>query len=315
MTGDWDHQPVLLEEVIEVLAVRPDGWYVDATFGRGGHTQGILGRLGPAGRILALDRDPEAIDAGCRRFATDPRVAVKKGRFSMLREHLDASGWLTGADGILLDLGVSSPQIDDPVRGFSFQQDGPLDMRMSPDEGDTAADWLAGAAESEIEAVLRDLGEERFARRIARGLVAARSGGRIERTSQLVAVIQRCVPRHDPHKHPATRTFQALRLVVNQELDELRRALPQCVAALKPAGRLAVISFHSLEDRIVKQFIRSQEGRAPAVSRYAPPLLEAMTPQRTLRGLGRSLTASPEEQARNPRARSARLRAAERVAA
>ncbi|HET9122945.1 MAG TPA: 16S rRNA (cytosine(1402)-N(4))-methyltransferase RsmH [Acidiferrobacteraceae bacterium] len=314
MTGTGEHQPVLLEEVMEVLAIHPDGWYVDATFGRGGHTAALLSRLGPNGRVLAIDRDPEAIDAGRRRFAADPRVAIRKGRFSMLRQHLEAGGWLREIDGILLDLGVSSPQVDDPVRGFSFQQDGPLDMRMSPDQGATAADWLAAASETEIEAALRDLGEERFARRIARNIVVARHTCRIERTSQLVALVERSIPRRDPHKHPATRTFQALRLVVNDELAELRQALPQCVAALKPGGRLAVITFHSLEDRIVKQFIRAAEGHRPGVSRYAPPLPDAPTPP-TLRAVGRSVTPSPAEQARNPRARSARLRAAEKVAA
>ncbi|MFN6961089.1 MAG: 16S rRNA (cytosine(1402)-N(4))-methyltransferase RsmH, partial [Rhodocyclaceae bacterium] len=240
------HSPVLLAEVLAALAIRPDGTYLDATFGRGGHSRAILALLGPEGRLIALDRDPQAIAAG--RQITDPRFTVHHAAFSRLGEVLDALGVML-VDGVLLDLGVSSPQLDDPARGMSFRFDAPLDMRMDTTQGETAADFLARADQSEIEEVIREYGEERFAHALAKALVAARSRERISSTGQLAALVAQVVRTREPNQHPATRTFQALRIHVNRELEELSLALPQALGRLKPGGRLAVISFHSLEDR------------------------------------------------------------------
>ncbi len=312
MAGDkrssGEHAPVLLDAVLEALAIRADGHYVDATYGRGGHAAAILGRLGKDGTLLAIDRDPEAVAAGQARLAGDSRARVVHGRFSQLAE-------LAGgrpADGILFDLGVSSPQLDDARRGFSFLRDGPLDMRMDPGHGEPASAFVARASERELATVIGRLGEERHARRVARAIVAARAEAPVTTTGELAAIVARAVPGREPGKHPATRTFQALRIHVNGELAEVERALPQAVALLAPGGRLAVISFHSLEDRLVKRFLRaaSRGDEAWAGLPDVPP--EARP---TLKLVGRAVFPEDAEVARNPRARSAVLRAAERLAA
>jgi 16S rRNA (cytosine1402-N4)-methyltransferase len=303
------HVPVLLEEAVSALAVRSDGRYVDATFGRGGHSRALLARLGPEGRLLALDRDPVAIAAAGE--ITDPRLKVVHAPFSALSTVLDAQG-LTQVDGVLMDIGVSSPQLDTPERGMSFRFDAPLDMRMDTTQGETAADFLARAEQREIERVVRDYGEERFAHAIAKALVAARGEQRIESTGQLATLVAAVVRTREPGQHPATRTFQALRIHVNRELDELALTLPQAVARLAPGGRLAVISFHSLEDRIVKRFMK--EMATPAQPPKGVPIRAADLPAPTLRLVGKAQFASDAELAANPRARSAVLRVAERVA-
>jgi len=307
-----EHTPVLLDEVLAGLAVRPGGRYCDATFGRGGHTAAILGALGPAGRVVAIDRDPQAIAAGRRRFEGDPRLTLVRGSFGELEQRVRAAGLDGELDGVLLDLGVSSPQFDEARRGFSFMQDGPLDMRMDNEAGQSAAQWLARAAEREIADVLRTLGEERFARRIARAVVAARAQAPITRTGQLAEVVAAAVPTREPGKHPATRTFQAIRIHVNGELEQLESALPQAARLLTPGGRLCVISFHSLEDRIVKRFIRREEQGDPVYAGL--PQVPAHARPR-LRRVGSAIRAGDAEVRSNPRARSAVLRVAERLAA
>ncbi len=297
------HQPVLAQEAIDALALRPDGIYVDATFGRGGHSRLILERLGPQGRLIALDRDPQTAQAA--RAIADARFSFVRTRFS------DLSALPAQVHGMLFDLGVSSPQLDDPARGFSFRHDGPLDMRMDPEAGMSAADWLAAAEEQEIKGVIRDYGEERFAKQIAAAIVAARRGSPIVRTRQLADLVAQAVRTREPGKDPATRTFQAVRIHVNRELEEVSLTLPQATARLAPRGRLALISFHSLVDRIVKRFM---QGLArPELPRRLPVRASEM-PQPVLRIVGRALRASPEETRRNPRARSATLRVAERTA-
>jgi 16S rRNA (cytosine1402-N4)-methyltransferase len=282
--------------------VRADGTYVDGTFGRGGHSRLILERLGPQGRLFALDRDPEAELAA--RELRDPRFTFVRTRFS------DLSALPQGVDGMLFDLGVSSPQLDDAARGFSFRRDGPLDMRMDPTQGESAADWLARAEQQEIAEVIRDYGEERFAKQIAAAIVAARGGEPLRRTGQLAHLVGAAVRTREPGQDPATRTFQALRLHVNRELEEVSLMLPQALARLAPGGRLVVISFHSLEDRIVKRFLRSQAR--PEMPRRLP-LREHEMPQATLRELGKPRRPSAREVADNPRARSAILRVAEKT--
>jgi 16S rRNA (cytosine1402-N4)-methyltransferase len=298
------HEPVLAREAIEALALRPDGIYVDGTFGRGGHSRLILERLGPTGRLIALDRDPQAAEAA--RAIGDPRFSYFKAKFSEL-EMVPS-----GVQGMLFDLGVSSPQLDDPARGFSFRHDGPLDMRMDPEAGMSAAEWLATAEQKEIGRVIRDYGEERFAKQIAAAIVAARRSEPIRRTRQLADLVARAVRTREPGQDPATRTFQAVRIHVNRELEEVSLMLPQAVARLAPQGRLAVISFHSLEDRIVKQFMQSLAR--PEVPRGLP-LRASEMPQPVLRIEGRAQRASRQEITKNPRARSATLRVAERTAA
>jgi 16S rRNA (cytosine1402-N4)-methyltransferase len=304
--ADGIHVPVLLDEVLSALAIKSDGVYVDATFGRGGHARAILERLGPDGRLLMMDRDPAAIEHAHREFGADPRVAIRHANFSELGEW-DATR--EGLDGVLLDLGVSSPQLDDAARGFSFQSDAPLDMRMDPATGESAAGFLARADEGEIADVLFRYGEERMSRRIARAIVARRATAPIRGTRELAELVERALGRRERNKHPATRTFQALRRKVNDEPGSLERALPAAAAALKPGGRLAVISFHSLEDRTVKQFIR---GAQPAPVRRGLPVPPVAAPP--LRDVARAQVPDDEEIARNPRARSAVLRVAERVA-
>jgi len=302
------HTAVLLEEAVDGLNVRGDGTYVDCTFGRGGHSRLILARLGTRGRLVALDRDPQAVSAGGE--IGDGRFRMLHGRFSRLAE-LAAGAGVAQADGILLDLGVSSPQLEDADRGFSFRFDAPLDMRMDPGGGHTAADWLANATEQEIREVIRTYGEERFAKQIAAAIVAARARGPVGTTRELAALVAKAVPTREPHQDPATRTFQALRIHVNQELEELSLALPQCVDLLAPAGRLVVISFHSLEDRIVKRFLReaSRADRLPA----RLPVRARDLPQPRVRLIGRAVRPSVAEIAGNPRARSAIMRVAERL--
>ncbi|MBM2853409.1 MAG: Ribosomal small subunit methyltransferase [Steroidobacteraceae bacterium] len=306
--GGGRHAPVLLDAALDALAIRSDGRYVDATFGRGGHAGAILGRLGEKGTLLAIDRDPEASAAAVRLFGSDPRAKFRQARFSELSQLVPAGS----VDGILFDLGVSSPQLDDAHRGFSFLRDGPLDMRMDPQHGESAAQWLARATEREIATVIARFGEERHARRIARAIVVARAMSPLTTTGGLAAVIAAAAPRRQPGMHPATRSFQALRIHVNAELDEIERALPQAVEALAPAGRLVVISFHSLEDRIVKRFMRAASREDPAFAGLpeVPPDAQAK-----LRLVGRAVFADAGEVGDNPRSRSAVLRAAERLAA
>ncbi|MEO7728647.1 MAG: 16S rRNA (cytosine(1402)-N(4))-methyltransferase RsmH [Burkholderiales bacterium] len=304
------HTPVLLEEAIEGLRVRADGAYVDCTFGRGGHSRGILKRLGGKGRLIALDRDPAAIAA--RGGIDDERLTLVHRSFSGLRDVLRDCG-VAQVEGILLDLGVSSPQFDDAARGFSFRADAPLDMRMDTSRGATAAQWLASADEQDIREVIRNYGEERFAKQIAAAIIAARAGRPVATTRELAGLVAKAVRTREPGQDPATRTFQALRIHVNQELEELTDVLPQCVAALAPGGRLVVISFHSLEDRIVKRFLRanSQPPRLPA----RLPLRAADLPRPPLDLVGKLQRPSYDEVAANPRARSALMRVAERTMA
>jgi 16S rRNA (cytosine1402-N4)-methyltransferase len=306
------HTPVLLDEVLDGLAVRADGHYCDGTFGRGGHSAAILGQLGPMGRLCAIDRDPDAIAAGRERFAAERRLTLVKGSFGRLEERVRAAGIEGGLQGVLLDLGVSSPQLDEARRGFSFMQDGPLDMRMDNESGFSAAQWLARATEREIADVLFKLGEEKFSRRIARALVAARAVQPITRTRQLADLVAAAVPTREPGKHPATRTFQALRIHVNRELEEIESALPQAVNLLAPGGRLCVISFHSLEDRMVKRYMR-REAQGDPVYAGLPDVPPHARPR--LRLVGGAVMPRDAEVATNPRSRSAVLRVAERIAA
>jgi len=307
---DFAHQPVLLAEVLEGLDIQPDGIYVDGTFGRGGHAGAILGELGPQGRLLAMDRDPEAVQSAETQFGNDPRFEIAQGAFTMLG-HLVAERRLQGrVNGLLLDLGVSSPQLDNPARGFSFSDDGPLDMRMDPGSGPSAAQWLARAGEEEIGHVLRTFGEERFARRIARRIVQARKQQPLETTRQLAELIAAAVPVREQHKHPATRSFQAIRIYINREIEELENVLEQVPDMLANRGRLAVISFHSLEDRIVKRFIR-REYRGEQTLPGLP--LPAVGHQPRLRPVGKVQRPGIAETTVNPRARSAVLRVAERL--
>ena len=307
-----EHTPVLLDEVLAGLGVQADGRYCDATFGRGGHTAAILGALGPSGRVIAIDRDPKAVQAGRRRFAGATRLTRVKGSFGQLEERVRAAGFDGELNGVLLDLGVSSPQLDEARRGFSFMQDGPLDMRMDYESGQSAAQWLARAGEREIADVIHGSGEERYARRIARAIVAARSAAPIERTGQLAQLVADAVPTREPGKHPATRTFQAIRMHVNGELGALEAALPQAVRLLAAGGRLCVISFHSLEDRLVKRFMRREQAGDPVYAGL--PAIPAHARPR-LRRVGPAIRAGVAEVERNPRARSATLRVAERLAA
>ena len=307
-----EHTPVLLDEVLAGLSVQRDGRYCDATFGRGGHTAAILAALGPGGRVVAIDRDPEAIAAGQARFGAEPRLTLIRGSFGRLEERVRAAGLEGGLQGVLLDLGVSSPQFDEARRGFSFMQDGPLDMRMDNESGQSAAQWLARAGEREIVEVLQTLGEERFARRIARRILEQRAIEPIVRTSRLAAIVAAAVPTREPGKHPATRTFQAIRIHVNAELELLEGTLPQAVRLLAPGGRLCVISFHSLEDRMVKRYIQ-RETQGDPVYAGLPNVPPSARPK--LRRVGSKVVASQVEIDRNPRARSAVLRVAERLAA
>jgi 16S rRNA (cytosine1402-N4)-methyltransferase len=301
------HQPVLLAESLAALSVTSAGTYVDATFGRGGHSRAILERLGPSGRLLALDRDPEA--AAAARAIVDPRFAIRHARFSTLSEVL-RSAELPSVNGILLDLGVSSPQLESVERGFSFRGDAPLDMRMDPTQGQPAAAWIARASEAELRGVIKNYGEERFAGAIAKAIVAARSGPGIRTTGELARVVAAAVRTRESGRDPATRTFQALRIHINQELEELSLALPQAVEALAPGGRLVVISFHSLEDRIVKRFFA---GQARPLLPDRLPVKASEMPLSTLRIVGKPSRPSVAEVSANPRSRSAVMRVAEKL--
>jgi 16S rRNA (cytosine1402-N4)-methyltransferase len=310
VTSVNEHIPVLAAESLAGLALEADGYYVDATFGRGGHSALILQALGREGRLLALDRDPQAIEAGRRRFAHEMRLTLEHASFADLASLVPAHAHEHPCRGVLFDLGVSSPQLEDPMRGFSFRADGPLDMRMDPTRGEPVSTWLARASVDEIRQVIATFGEERFARRVAQAIVAARRRQALSRTGELAAVVAGAVRTREPGKHPATRTFQALRMYINDELGQLERGLRAAVSLLAPAGRLVVITFHSLEDRTVKRFMQRESQVDPALRGLA--VLPAKAQPR-LKIVGRKLRPGEAELARNPRARSALLRVAERV--
>lgn len=304
------HIPVLKREALAALNIRQDGTYLDATLGRAGHSKAIVDCLGDEGRLIALDRDPSAIAVGQSHFADDQRVQIIHGEFANMFELLKTVAGIDKVDGILMDLGVSSPQLDEAERGFSFMRDGELDMRMDTTRGQSAAQWLAEVEEADLVKVLFEFGEEKFARRIARAIVLTRETDQISSTAQLAAIIEQSVPKKDKHKHPATRSFQAIRMYVNQELAQISQALPQAVELLNQGGRLAVISFHSLEDRLVKRFIRSYS--TPNLPPKNVPVVESdyLTP---LQAIGRAVKPSVEEIQSNPRSRSSVLRVAERT--
>ncbi|EXI76178.1 MAG TPA: 16S rRNA (cytosine(1402)-N(4))-methyltransferase RsmH [Candidatus Accumulibacter phosphatis] len=312
MSASLQHQTVLLREAVEALKIESAGRYIDGTFGRGGHSLAILERLGPEGRLLAIDRDPQAVAAASA--IGDRRLLVRHRRFGDLRDALREAGFAVGdgVDGVLLDIGVSSPQLDQGERGFSFRHDAPLDMRMDTTQGETAAQWLLRASVQEITEVIRNYGEERFAFQIAKKIVVARGERPLATTGELAALVRATVRTREPGQDAATRTFQALRIHINQELEQLALVLPQAMAVLKTGGRLVVISFHSLEDRIVKRFMRSQATPDAAPKRL--PLRAAELPQPTLRLLGKPVRAGAAEVAGNPRARSAVMRVAEKLA-
>ncbi|WP_241623643.1 16S rRNA (cytosine(1402)-N(4))-methyltransferase RsmH [Rosenbergiella epipactidis] len=311
MTSDnFKHTTVLLDDAVSGLNIQPEGIYIDGTFGRGGHSRLILSQLGEKGRLIAIDRDPQAIAAAEQ--IDDPRFSIIHGPFSQLGDYVESLGLVGKIDGILLDLGVSSPQLDDAERGFSFMRDGPLDMRMDPSQGESAAQWLMRAAEEDIAFVIKTYGEEKFGKRIARAIVERNRLTPMTRTKELAEVIAAAMPVKDKHKHPATRSFQAIRIWINSELEEIERALASSIKALAPKGRLSIISFHSLEDRLVKRFMRthSRGVQVPA----GVPMTEAQIQAlggRELRSLGKSVP-GPAEVAENPRARSSVLRIAER---
>ncbi len=308
--SDSPHQTVLLNEAVDALVQDVDGFYVDGTFGRGGHSARILERLSERGRLLGIDKDQDAIVVARERFGQDPRFEIAQGSFAALAS-LVAERNMTGkVQGLLLDLGVSSPQLDEAERGFSFLNDGPLDMRMDRSSGQSAAEWLAEASESEIARVLKDYGEERFAKRMARALVKARAEQPITRTGQLAEIVKVANPAWEKGKHPATRAFQGIRIHVNNELTDLEAILTQALTVLAPGGRLVVISFHSLEDRLVKRFIRRQEKGQPL-----PAGLPVRDEQldRTLKSVGKTVRASGAEVGANVRSRSAIMRVAEKL--
>jgi 16S rRNA (cytosine1402-N4)-methyltransferase len=307
-----EHLPVMLAEALQQLAIKKDGIYLDCTFGRGGHSQEILNQLGESGRLLAFDRDADAINSECAQaMLKDERFTLKHSCFSELG-NIVADEQLTGKiDGILMDLGVSSPQLDTPERGFSFLRDGSLDMRMDSTTGVSAQEWLASVTEQDLITVLFDYGEERFARRIARAVIETRLEAPITTTGQLARLIEATVPIREKFKHPATRSFQAIRIEINQELDELKQGLQQSVPALKPGGRLVVISFHSLEDRIVKRFIRDESG-----AKYNPgklPIKEVDIAKGLLKKVGKAIKAGKLEISQNTRSRSAIMRVTEKI--
>ena len=307
----FHHRPVLLEESLEALAICEDGTYIDCTYGRGGHSAAILAELGERGCLIALDRDADAVASAAERFGEDPRFVIEHASFDRLAEIAERQGVAGAVNGILLDLGVSSPQLDDARRGFSFMNDGPLDMRMDMNSGMNAAEWLGEASEAEIRDVLRSYGEERFAGRIAHAVVLARQEAPLMTTLQLARLVERAVPRREKGKHPATRTFQAIRIRINRELEQLESVLDQSLDVLAPGGRLAVISFHSLEDRIVKRFLRKHSS-PPKLPKGVPVTVSEETTVLNL--VGKSIAPSAQELAANPRARSSRLRIAERTA-
>ena len=308
-TGDFTHQSVLLDESLQALSIRPEGVYVDATFGRGGHSRAILQQLGEAGRLIAFDQDPQAIEYANEVFADESRFSIEHCNFSQVEDVITRHGLSGKIDGVLMDLGVSSPQLDDAGRGFSFLRSGPLDMRMDTTTGETAAQWLARVKHADLVHVLRKYGEEKFAKRIANAIIDARAQSEIKDTGELAEIISSAVPIKEKHKHPATRSFQAIRIYINQELQAVEQGLKGAAAVLAKGGRLVVISFHSLEDRIVKRFMRdiSSRPKLPA----GLPVMDADidVPYRLV---SRLVTASEQELESNPRARSARLRVLER---
>lgn len=308
MTAPVAHAPVMLDEAVAALNIRPDGIYIDGTFGRGGHSARILDSLGEQGALLAFDKDVQAVDVARQRFGADRRFSIVHASFAELAEVVTQRGLSGKVDGLLLDLGVSSPQLDDPERGFSFMNDGPLDMRMDTTRGQSAAEWLAEADDQEIADVLRDYGEERFAYRIARAIVARRQQEPIIRTRDLADLVARSCPFKEKFKHPATRTFQAIRIFINRELEDLQACLRDSLNVLARGARLVVISFHSLEDRIVKRFMRDA-AKGPKLPKGLP--VTHVETQGSLRIIGKSQRASEAEVAGNPRARSAVLRIAE----
>ena len=304
------HEPVMTREVVQALNVQAGGTYVDATFGRGGHTRAILDCLGSAGRVLAIDRDPDAHRCAKEMSETENRLTFVQASFSNLFETVNSHGLVDQVTGLVLDLGVSSPQLDSHERGFSFNGDGPLDMRMNPNMGQSAAEWLSTVTEERLRNCLRELGDERYSRRIARAVVTARTSRPLSRTVELADIVAHVVPTREPGKHPATRTFQAIRMQVNQELGELKSVLPQALSVLEPAGRLVVISFHSLEHRVVKRFLR----QSASGDRYPPDIpvtRDQIHP--SIKILGKPLRPSLQEVEKNPRARSAVLRVAEKT--
>lgn len=304
------HQPVLLKAAIEMLEIQADGIYVDGTFGRGGHTAGILSCLGPQGRLYAIDRDCEAVQWGYKNFSVEPRFVIQHGAFNMLKRFCENWDILERVNGVLLDLGLSSPQLDTPARGFSFMNDGPLDMRMDTSQGLTAADWLASAEERELSDIFWRYGEERYSRRIARKIVLVRDQNPIKTTRQLADLIASLIPKKTrDNKHPATRVFQAIRIFVNKELSMLESVLDQAMDVLAPKGRLVVISFHSLEDRIVKRFMRKHAKGEPLLPRL--PIQSMDEPQ--LKLIGKPVKADLQEIEKNVRARSAIMRVAEKI--
>lgn len=301
------HSPVLLKEVLTALQIQADGIYVDCTFGRGGHSRAILSQLNGKGRLLALDQDPEAVQVG--QTLVDERFQIVHSSFTELSKQVIANEWQGKVNGILFDLGVSSPQLDDAKRGFSFLREGPLDMRMNPEQGEQLVTWLAKAKVEDIAYILKEYGEERFAKRIAQAIVSARQHTTLQTTTQLAKIIAEAHPAWETHKHPATRSFQAFRIFINRELEQLQQTLPQTVEILRPKGRLVVISFHSLEDRIVKRFMK-REARGDNFPANVPVTVDKIQPR--LRIVGKAQFATVEEVSGNPRARSAVLRVAER---
>ncbi|MCF6439094.1 16S rRNA (cytosine(1402)-N(4))-methyltransferase RsmH [Pseudoalteromonas luteoviolacea] len=311
MSSELEHISVLMDETLDALDIKSNGIYIDGTFGRGGHSGQILKRLGESGQLQAIDQDPQAIKAA-QKFAQDSRFSIAHNRFSNIAQVAQEAELTGKVDGILLDIGVSSPQLDDAGRGFSFMKDGPLDMRMNPEAGRSAAQWLAEAELEDMVFVIKKYGEEKFARRIAHKIIETRAETDITTTKQLADLIDEAVPVKDKHKHPATRTFQAIRIYINSELEEIQTALSASLDVLKPGGRLVVISFHSLEDRIVKQFIKKQ-SKGEAIPRGLPLTDDQINKDLTLKAIGKAIKPSDDEIKRNPRARSSVLRIAEKL--
>ena len=304
------HRPVLLKEAVEALAIKKEGFYLDGTFGRGGHTTEILKKLGEKGRVIAMDQDPRAVEVAGLKFGDDPRFEIVQQNFESMEEVISSRGMMQQVDGVLLDIGVSSPQLDDASRGFSFIKPGPLDMRMNPHVGQSAAEWLATVEEYDLTTVLMHFGEEKFARRIANAIVEARKETTIDDTVQLANIIEAAIPVKNKNKHPATRSFQAIRIYINRELEVLEKALLAGLNVLKVGGRLAVISFHSLEDRMVKRFFREM-SRGPQIPKDIPVLAEDLRQPYKL--IGKAIKPGKQEVQENPRSRSSVLRVIERV--
>ncbi len=310
MSNNFLHETVLLKEAVESLNINESGVYIDGTFGRGGHSQKIIEELGPNGKLIVVDKDPQAIERAEEMFATDDRCLIFHGSFAEVDQYIESIGLAGKIDGVLLDLGVSSPQLDDAERGFSFSNDGPLDMRMDSSKGETAAEWIATADERDIAIVLKEYGEERFAKRVAKFIVERREEEPITTTGQLVSIISDAVPKKEKHKHPATRSFQAIRIFINRELDDLEECLGKTFDILDIEGRLVIISFHSLEDRMVKRFMR-KNSTVMKLPPEIPIVPEELKPR--MRLIGKANKASEVEIKQNPRARSAVMRVAERI--